>query len=285
MYFVFEDVMALDIDKNIIMCLSPGRSGTKLLTLLLGLADDTCSVHEAEPTFQAVTESVRKSVEDTERFVRDVKLPVILSMAETNYVETSHLFGKGVFEVFIELHLPFRLIILNREPREVAKSLWRIKAIPGRTKKKQHYLLHPAHAGVMKLPHWDRMTNYQLCFWYCLEMERRKELYAAQCRECGIPVVEINLKDLMAFKRLSELCGALNLNLPKFARAAHKKITAKKVNRKARYLPNMSLRPLATQERQVWDALAGEGEQIYTHVSKRYGWEDVVNTLKKVQCM
>ena len=115
------------IDKNIIMCLTTGRSGTNLLEKLLALAEDTHALHEPEPGFQHVLENVRHDPSSAVNFVRNRKLPAILAYPETNYAETSHLFGKGFFEAFVDLNIPFRLIILNRDPREVSKRLLRIK--------------------------------------------------------------------------------------------------------------------------------------------------------------
>lgn len=261
------------MNKNIVMCLSPGRSGTQLLTHLLGLADDTHSVHEPQPTFQAVTEAVRTSPDETLRFVRDTKLPAILSTPEPNYVETSHLFGKGPFEAFVELAVPFRLIILNRQPREVAKSHWRIKAIPARAKKKQQYLLRPDLDGVLPLPGWQKMTDYQLCYWYALEIERRKTLYAETCRTHNIPVVEIHLEELLDFHCVKHLCERLSLRLASDKRQQHATITAEKVNHKPKYWPKLALKPLASQERKVWEALGSEGETLFQDLAQRYDWD------------
>src|SRR5262249_18366644 len=110
------------IGKNIIMCLTTGRSGTNLLEKLLALANDICAVHEPEPAFQHVLDDVRRDPLAAIAFVRDRKLPDILTRPGSHYAETSHLFGKGFFEAFVALSIPFRLVILNREPRNVAKS-------------------------------------------------------------------------------------------------------------------------------------------------------------------
>lgn len=264
--------MDTQTDKNIVMCLSPGRSGTELLSRLLSLAGDTRSVHEPEPTFRAVTEAVRTSPDETLQFVRGIKLPHILSVPETNYVETSHLFGKGPFDAFMETGVPFRLLILNRDPRKVARSHWRIKAVPSRSKKKQCYLLHPGQGNVLKLPGWQKMTDYQLCYWYCLEMERRKERYAAQCRHADVPVTELYLEDILDFDGFDRACADLGLELQSDARQKHAELTSRKINKKEKYLPKLAFRPLCSQEEQVWDALGEEGTRLHRAVSARYGW-------------
>lgn len=263
----------MDIAKNIVTCFSPGRSGTELLAHLLELAENTTSFHEPDPTYQQVTESTRKHYTETEAFVRHVKLPSILSYPYENYVETSHLFAKGPFEAFINLKIPFRMIILNRDPRQVAKSHWRINAVPARSRKKQQFLLHPESPNVMKLPHWQSMTNYQLCYWYCLEIERRKPIYMEMCRANGLPVAEIHLNDLLDFDRFNLMCDELDLRLPAGAKQTHEKITSVRVNKKSKYLPNIPLVPLPKQERQVWDALGPETAELFQSVAKRYDWD------------
>lgn len=271
---VLRNRTSVFLDKNIVMFLSAGRSGTQLLSLLLGLADDTFAVHEPEPTFRSVTETVRGSRDATLRFVRDVKLPHILSVPAKNYVETSHLFGKGPFEAFVELGLPFRLVMLDRDPAEVARSHWRIRAVPARARKKQQYLLRPDRDGVLPLPRWRRMTDYQLCYWYSLEIERRKSVYAEICRWHDIPVEAFSLADALDFEKLRHFCDRLGLCLPDGARAAHARLTATPVNRKARYRPrwSFSLKSLAAQEDEVWAALGGDGARLREEVAARYGW-------------
>ena len=76
------------IDKNIIMCLTTGRSGTNLLEKLLDLAGDTCSLHEPAPYFSDHVKKVRENPAHAIDFVRDEKLPAILAVPESNYVET-----------------------------------------------------------------------------------------------------------------------------------------------------------------------------------------------------
>jgi hypothetical protein len=259
------------IDKNIIMCLTTGRSGTNLLEKLLALADDICAVHEPEPAFQHVLGDVRRNPPAAISFVRDRKLPDILARSGAHYAETSHLFGKGFFEAFVALGIPFRLVILNREPRQVAKSLLRLKTVPGRTIRGRGFLLDPSQNGVMKLPDWEKMSDYQLCYWYCLEMERRKSVYTAECRERGILVVEIALEKLKDWNYFQKFCRELGLSLPAEAGTRHAAITANKVNRKAGYLPRLILVPFALEERKVWKALGNDGVVLRSAIKARYG--------------
>lgn len=257
---------------NIVMCLSAGRCGTSLLSQLLALCNNIHSVHEPEPTFLPIVEGTGSySLEKAEVFVRDIKLSAIFSKSVPNYAETSHLFGKGAFEAFLALKVPFQLIRLHRAPREVAKSHWRIKAIPARNEKKKAFVLHPALDTVMQLPSWKRLTSYQLCFWYCLEIERRKDTYKIQAEQCGIPVVDVHLGDLLNFDSFHKLCAQLSLELPEACGSAHQNLVSQKINRKKRYLPKISFRSLASQEEEVWALLGEDGERLRLRCCERYG--------------
>ncbi len=259
------------IEKNIIMCLTTGRSGTNLLQELLALAQDICSEHEPEPAFQDVLEKVRQDPMAAISFVRDIKLPAIMARPGAHYVETSHLFGKGFFEAFIALGIPFRLIVLNRHPRQVAKSYWRLKTVPGRTAGGNKFLLHPDQPGVIPLPGWQRMSDYQLCFWYCLEVERRKSAYTQECKRIGIPVFEISMEEVKDWTRFKSLCEELGLSLADRAAEEHRKITAVKVNRKDKHWPRFAVSPFAGQEDLVWKRLGEKGRVLKAEVEKRYG--------------
>jgi hypothetical protein len=258
------------IDKNIVMCLTTGRSGTNLLQKLLTLTDDTCALHEPEPAFQSVLADVSRDPAVALFFVRNRKLPYILSRSEKNYAETSHVFGKGFFEAFITLKIPFRLIILNREPREVAKSLWRTKIIPRRTKVGREFLFDPAQKDVVSPKRWQIMTNYQLCYWYCLEVERRKTLYMKECRKHGVPMVEISLEQLKDWNSFQQLCMVCGLTLPDAAKRSYNEIVADKVNAKSEHAEKLSLIPFAWQEKKVWQALGNEEKVLHAEVEARY---------------
>lgn len=257
------------IDKNIIMCLTTGRSGTNLLEKLLGLAEDTCSLHEPAPYFSDHVMQVRENPDHAIDFVRDEKLPAILAVPENNYAESSHLFGKGFFEAFIKLDIPFKLIILNRGPRTVAKSFWRIGTIPGRTEKGIISTYHPDEAGVLKLKNWQKLSNYQLCYWYALEVERRKAKYAEVCQTHNIPVVETSISQLKNWEKFKSFTAELGLSLPKDASAEHANITAKKVNRKRKYFGKLSFVPLSWQEHQVWKMI--DRPDLAKQIKQRYG--------------
>jgi len=258
------------IEKNIIMCLTTGRSGTNLLQELLALAQDICSEHEPAPRFHDVLAEVRHDPMAAISFVRDIKLPDIMARPGANYAETSCLFGKGFFEAFVALGIPFRLIVLNRHPRQVAKSYWRLKAVPARTARGDASLLRPDQPGVIPMPGWQRMSDYQLCFWYCLEIERRKAAYKQECKRIGIPVFETSIEELRDWTRFKSLCEELGLCLAGGVAEEHRNIMAVKVNHIGKSLPRFKFSPFAWEEERVWKALGEQGRVLRAEVETRY---------------
>ncbi|MBI4694446.1 MAG: glycosyltransferase family 25 protein [Gammaproteobacteria bacterium] len=257
--------------KSLTFCLTTARSGTAFLASLLALADDADALHEPAPDFHHALADVRSRPEAALEFVRDRKLPKILACPHRHYVETSHLFAEGFYEAFVALGIPFQLIVLNREPRRVAESNWRVEAIPGRTKDGLGFLLDPRQDGVMKLPRWERMSDYQLCYWYSLEMERRKARYAAERVQAGGVVVETSLEELKDWTRFRAFCARLGLQVAEEKRETHARICAVKVNPKSKHRRKWTLVPLARQERAVWRALGSAAGDLGATIVARYG--------------
>lgn len=262
-------------DKTLIMTVSTGRSGTGLLAKLFELAEDMTSVHEPVPTFQDVFEDGQASPEAALSFARDVKLPDIAKAPTRFYAETSHYFGQGFLEAFIALAVPFKLVILNRDMRSVAKSFERIKCIPMRTEKGASLMPHPDKKSALPLEDWQSLSDYQLCYWYCLETEARKELAKDQAAAAGVPVVEVLLEDLQDFDRFSAFMDALGLTLRPDAKEAHAELATTKVNRKGKYLPKLRMQNLDGPEAEVWERVARAkpeiGPELAAAVERRYG--------------
>ena len=257
-------------NKTLIMTISTGRSGTGLLAKLLELAEDMTSVHEPLPAFQDVFEDGQASHEAAFAFTRDVKLPAIAESETTNYAETSHYFGQGFLAAFNELGANLKLIILNRDPRSVAKSFERIKCIPMKTEKGLTLMPHPDKECALPVQGWEGWSDYQLCFWYCLETEERKERAKRFAAEKGITVAEIDLDDLVDFSAFKSLCEALGLTLQADAEARHAEITATKVNRKGKYLPKLRVGSLDGPEEAVWNVVDAVRPGLRAAVSARY---------------
>ncbi len=195
--------------KRPVFAVTAGRSGTKYLQKLFALLPDTLSLHESSPNFVHAMRHAQTNPEAAVAFVRDQKLPFIAGQDEARYVETSPLFCKGFAEAFIRLGVIPDIIVLRRNPREIARSLLRLNSVPARTGLGVRYLLQPNDPGALPLPLWTHMSNYQLCFWYALEIERRQLRYAEIFRDLGRRVVEVQLMELLDFQRFRAVAGEL----------------------------------------------------------------------------
>lgn len=152
---------------RIIFCLSTGRCGTMYLANVMDTVPNVCALHEPEPNFvYAHKWSYNKRLE----WLRDKKMPYILGIAQSTYIETSNLVSQGFIEPLIELGIMFDAIVIYRDLRSVAISQWRRGHFPGRSALNQKWGLQPDFD-------YCYLTDYQLCYWHALEKRRRMELY------------------------------------------------------------------------------------------------------------
>lgn len=161
------------MDKKLIFTVTTGRSGTGTLYRIFNSLNCCYSVHEPHPhpfTFNSPKE------------FWDNRLKFIDSRAQNFYVETSHLLCKGYLDEVIERGLEPGLIVLRRPHREVAKSLCLLNSIPGKNDKAgQYFLMEPQRSTFLPSPGnigFKKYNDYQKCYWYCLEIEKRQEHYA-----------------------------------------------------------------------------------------------------------
>jgi hypothetical protein len=209
--------------------------------------------HEPVPDFVTVFRRAQQDPEIAFAFWRDSKLPFIASLEAPVYVETSHLFCKGFFEPAILLGLQPKLVILRRPPSEVAWSLLERSTVPARTPHGTLYLLDPRDPNVMPLPGWERMTDYQLCFWYALEIERRQLKYADFAARLGLPTFEVRQADLSKPEVFGYMLQTLGLPIHNVAISDHSAISAERHNRNPRTLVKPDT--LEAQEADVWRAI------------------------------
>jgi hypothetical protein len=206
--------------KTLVVTVTAGRTGTTFLTHLLALCPDTTSLHEPEPSFVPVLRLAQRDPDLARRFLLEYKLPFVAEVASRRYVETGHLLCKGFLEPLLGLGVTPQVIALRRAPRRVAASLLSRRTVPGRGKLGLKYLLHPADPGVLALPGWTRMTDYQLCFWYALEIERRQRVYRAPVEAAGGAWIDVTAEELGDADRFLALAEALSLLDPDSDRAA-----------------------------------------------------------------
>jgi hypothetical protein len=200
--------------KRLIFTVTTGRSGTDYLARMLGCVPGVASRHEARPNFVWAMRDVQNDPELGRRFWVEQKLPAIEAASGSVYSETSHVVCKGFLEPLLELgHRP-DLILLWRPHREVAMSMYRLGTIPGRTPKGLKWYLQPDDPGVLALPGWQQLHDYQICYWYCLEIERRRQMYERMISELGGRAVSISLAELATFRGFMRL--RKELDLPRF---------------------------------------------------------------------
>ncbi|OEU18432.1 hypothetical protein FRACYDRAFT_236711 [Fragilariopsis cylindrus CCMP1102] len=136
-----------------------------------------------------------------------------------------------------KLQKTFSLIILRRHPSLIAYSLLQRNAIPGRSRWGKKYLLHPNDWNVLgnnnehndndgKNGNNDRRrlrwisilsswSDYQLCYWYALEIERRQIQYTKMaCDDGDWKCCTITIDELTNFDKFCTMCIALGIELP-----------------------------------------------------------------------
>ena len=200
--------------KRLLFTVTPGRSGTGYLAKLLSFVPGVASFHEPEPRFSEIMRSIQQDADIAYEFWVKKKLPRIASERVPIYVETSHLFCKGFIEPLLKLGITPDLIILTRPHRQVAISMYQLNTIPGRTEKGLKYYLSPRDSGVLPLPEWQSLHDYQLCYWYCLEIERRSHRYERMFLERNARVVKIALDEVSTAPGFNRLLQQLDLPKP-----------------------------------------------------------------------
>lgn len=203
--------------KRLVFTVTTGRSGTAYLANILSLLPNVVAYHEPEPNFVEVMRSGQADRELLNRFLLDKKLPAIASEELPIYVETSHLASKGFLEPLLDLGVIPSLILLARPHREVATSLCRLGHIPGRTELGKRWYLDPSDPGVLSLTGWNDLEDYQLCYWYCLEMERRRFHYQQIWKNQPAPVASVNLQQLTTLWGILDFLRQLRLPFPSIA--------------------------------------------------------------------
>jgi len=191
-----------------LLTVTSGRSGTALLTALLRDCLGIAAEHEPPPRVNFVLRSLVLAPEMAAAWLAHEKLPAMLARATGPvYAETSHLFCKGLIEPMLDLGLRPRFVILTRPAPEVARSLFRMNVIPERTGAGRLVLLGPHDPGVLPVAGADGLTDYQLCYWYAREIERRQAAYAVLFAARGLAAFQIGMHDLTCWRRFLPLAA------------------------------------------------------------------------------
>lgn len=201
--------------KHLIFTVTSGRSGSHFLARVMGYVPRLTVFHEEkEHSFHHYLRAAQTDRSVAERFLLEEKLPFIAASQEPAYFEASHLFCKGFFEPMHEWGLTPDLVILTRDIRDISASLYQLGTIPGRTEKALTFYLSPEDPSVHPVPEWKSWTDYQLCYWYCLEIQRRAAVYENMALAVGAKVVRIDLSELKQWKCYKAMLKGLGLPLP-----------------------------------------------------------------------
>jgi hypothetical protein len=247
--------------RRLILTCTTGRSGTGFLTAVLGLVPGLAARHEPRPWLTEVMREAQRDPGLARRFLLEQKLPVMAEVEAEIYAETSHLFCKGFLEPLVELGLRPDLVILTRAPRPVALSMLRLETVPGRSVQGLRWYLSPEDPGVLPLPGWREMTDYQLCFWYTQEIARRSRHYEAWFRDQGLRVARIELDRLRTVRGFAGLLRDLDLPRPglyawlRLAVNRYTRVNAKRGEKVDAPSPG----DLDAQEREVMERIGGSG--------------------------
>lgn len=226
-------MMSLKFPKKLIFTVCTGRCGTQLLSERLAEVPGVTSLHEPEPNFVDILPRVKEDPSAAARFWKEMKLPSISRTPHPVYAETSHLFCKGFLEGLLELGIVPDIILLSRPHRAVASSLQRLGCIPARNALGREWLLGPEDREVLQLPGWSELNDYQLCYWYCLEIERRQAEVEMKITALGGRVVRITLNQIRFSSGMLILIERLGLKKPPFFTRLRWSLTSsKKVNAK-----------------------------------------------------
>jgi len=220
------------METKMIFCLSPGRCGTGYLSHLLSTIPDVTAYHEPSPKFSENRNS------NFIQFWLSQKLPRIEKTSNPFYAETSHCF-KYFADSLLELGFDFDAVHITRNFRDVALSFWRRKSIPARTQRGRKFLYHPDFDG------WEKLTDYQLCYWHVLRSETETERLAYYAKRISY----LTFDELITDGSLEQVCFDLQLSQPDLDKYEKKKGMVVNANPKSYY----SLYPenIEKQEKEV----------------------------------
>ncbi|SFM31808.1 hypothetical protein SAMN05421721_102287 [Ectothiorhodospira mobilis] len=198
--------------KNIIFTVTHGRTGTTLLTEIFKLCKDTRAEHEPEPNYASILPKVKQNPRYAISFL-EKKINSINSCNEKNYIETSNVFGKGFLIPLIRMGVWPKLILLNRDFRQTANSLFQRGSIPMRTTRGQHFSSDPSFPGSLDIFQPKTLSDYQLCFWGVLDAYSRQiraaEIYKSKKKDDSYHW--ISMDELNDFDKINKLVSLLGL--------------------------------------------------------------------------
>lgn len=205
------------LPERLIFTASSGRSGTKHLSRILGLFNGVASLHEPEPNFSDQMRLAQKDPAIALKFLKERKIPEIQKIRHSYYAEVTSMWCKGLLRAWLsdpELPVP-DLIILDRNLRDIALSLFRLQLTPERTHNGREWYIGPtAETAILSVSDWEAWSDYQICYWYALEIEARKVLLGNLVLSKGGRVYRTNIEALSKIFNIRNLAKAMDLPQP-----------------------------------------------------------------------
>lgn len=257
--------------KRLIFSVTAGRTATQMVSALFATLPGVRSEHEAEPNFLRAMRPGQAQPALRTAFLEHAKLPALEKIGEAVYVETSHLACKGFLGDLLALGVRPDLILLRRDPRKIAFSLLERATVPMRTPAGTSWLLAPGDPDTLPIDDPSTLTDYQLCFWYAVEIERRQAAEAVRFSAIGARVVDTSadaLRSLPEWKRvLRDLELPCALDEGELARR-HAEVSGQIWNKNRKPLDQ---RPdFDAEEAEVWRRVGPIGEPLRADIARRY---------------
>ena len=209
--------MEYKLPKRLILTISSGRSGTKHLTRILGTLPSVGALHEPAPNFLHQMQAAQSDSSIADQFLEEVKLPWLATIKETIFSEISHLWCKGLLQAWLrrdDLPVP-DVVLLDRNLRSVALSIMRLETTPERTHGGREWYIGPsAPTAILKVQDWQNWSDYQLCYWYAMEVEARKVVLGNFIKSKGGRVCRVDINELAKWQGIKRLIGELDLPKP-----------------------------------------------------------------------
>jgi hypothetical protein len=222
--------------RRLLFTVTTGRSGTEYLARVLSLFANVEARHEPKPRFSSCFRAVVAAPHVAREFWEQEKLARVERGRRPIYAETSHLFCKGFAESLVELGRTPELVHLRRDARATARSLWALDSVPGRTLRGVRYYLSPSDPNHLPVPAdvargW---TDYQLCYWYCLEIDARARHLRAELEPRGVRFHTVELADIQTEDGIRALGAELELGpLSPLGRLRIAGLASRRVNAKS----------------------------------------------------
>jgi hypothetical protein len=260
-------------EKQLILTVTAGRTGTAFLHNLFRLFPGVDSFHEDEPSYLHVMRRVQTQPAEAARFLKKFKFPVIAACKSRTFAETSHLFCKGFLEPMLNLGVYPDLVLLRRNPRRIALSLHERNTIPGRTSTGTDYLVCPADPGTLPLSLWEGMTDYQLCFWYALEIECRQHRYGDYMQQLGRKVCDYTASELHNPDSFLDMAETLSLDIPERDELLlqHREVVSTDYNKTPEVREQAF--DIDEAEQEVWEGVSHYEPLLRQRVANRYRGE------------